>query len=130
MDNFMIAFIILMLTLFVSRMVNEKANKKLDQNKKAELIDVFSKGRVYTFGALIIIIALFFISLRFNLINPLSSYILYIILILAFLIITGFRSYKVLKSNGFPDAYIKSYLISTAIRFIGLVLFFAVLEFK
>jgi hypothetical protein len=50
MDNFMIAFVIVLVTMFVARTINEKATKKLDQGKKAELIDLFSNSRIYTTG--------------------------------------------------------------------------------
>jgi len=129
MDDFMIAFILLLVTMFISRTINEKANKKLDQNKKAELIDLFSKDRIYTFGALIVIIALFFVSLRFELIDPLISYVAYVVLIFAFIAVTGFSSYRKLKTNGYPDSYIQSYLITTFLRVVGLVIFFAIVKF-
>ena len=129
MDNLMIAVIVMLVFVFISRTINEKANKKLDQNKKAELIDLFSKDRTYTFGALILIIALFFISLRYNLVEPFISFVAYIALIFMFLIITGIRAYKILKTNDFPASYIKSYILTTSLRFIGLLVFFAIMEY-
>src|SRR6267154_2918382 len=121
MDNFMIAFVLLLVFMFVSRSMNEKANKKLDQAKKAELIDLFSKDRIWTFGTLIVIISLFFISIRFDLVDPVISYVAYVVLIFAFIVVTGISSYRKLKRNGFPDSYIQSYLITTSLRVVGLV---------
>jgi len=129
MDNFMIAFVLLFGSIFISRIINEKATKKLDQDKKVALIDVFSNGRIYTFGILMGIIVLFFISMKFNLIDPLITYIVYIVSIFTFIIITSLFSYRRLKANDFPDSYIKSYLLSTSLRFIGLVIFFALIEY-
>jgi hypothetical protein len=129
MDNFMIAFVLLLGLIFISRTINEKATKKLDQDKKAALIDLFSNGRIYTFGILIGIIVLFFLSMRFNLIDPLITYIIYIVSLFTFIIITSIFSYKKLKANDFPDTYIKSYLLSTSLRFIGLVIFFALIKY-
>ena len=127
MDNYMIAFVLLLGLILMSRTINEKANKRLDQDKKAALIDLFSKSRIYTFGILISIIVLFFLSLRFNLIDPLITYIIYIVSIFVFIIITSYASYKKLKKNDFPDSYIKSYILSTSLRFIGLVIFFSLI---
>jgi divalent metal cation (Fe/Co/Zn/Cd) transporter len=129
MDNFIIAFILLLGVVFISRMINEKANKKLDQAKKAELIDLFSSTRIYSFGVLIVIIILFFLSLRFNLLDPFITYLIYIFLVIAYLIITGLNSFRLLKKNNFPDSFIKSYLISTTIRFLGLIIFFVIMKY-
>lgn len=129
MDNFMIAFVLLLGLILISRTINEKATKKLDQDKKAALIDLFSDSRIYTFGTLIGIIVLFFLSMRFNLIDPKITFIIYIVSIFTFIIITSLFSYRKLKANDFPDSYIKSYLISISLRFIGLVIFFALIKY-
>ncbi len=125
----MIAFVIVLVTMFIARSINERATKKLDQVKKAELIDLFSNSRIYTTGILIVIISLFFISLRFDLIDPVISYIIYLLSIFAFIVVTGISAYKKLKANEFPDSYIQSYLITTSIRVLGLVIFFALVRF-
>ncbi|UZR95248.1 hypothetical protein [Chondrinema litorale] len=48
MDNFMIAFVAMLATVFFSRLINEKANKKLDPDKKLLLIDLFSDSRSWS----------------------------------------------------------------------------------
>jgi hypothetical protein len=60
MENYMIGFVIVLVSSFMSRMINEKAIMKLDQLKKAELVDLFSGDRIYTLGILIVIVVLFF----------------------------------------------------------------------
>ncbi|MCO4294098.1 hypothetical protein NF867_14640 [Solitalea sp. MAHUQ-68] len=129
MDDFMIAIVLLLVTTFISRTISEKATKKLDQIKKAELIDLFSNGRIYAFGILIGIVVLFFLSTKFNLLDPLIAYIIYIVSILVFLIVTSIISYRKLKANDFPGTYIKSYLLSTSLRFIGFVIFFTMIKY-
>jgi len=128
MDRFMIAFLLVLGLIFLSRIINEKANKKLTTEKKLELYDLFSKNRIYTFGILIGIIILFFASMKFSLLDPTTSFILYIFLVLSFLAISGYSSYKKLKEHDFPDFYIKSYLLTTSIRFLGIVIFFALID--
>ncbi len=123
MDNFMIAFIVLLVFILIGRAINEKANKKLEQDKKAALIDLFAGGRIYTFGILIGIIALYFAAIKWQLIDPLLAYIFYLIALLVFLIVNGYSSYKKLQVNQFPEFYIKSFILSTTIRFIGLIIF-------
>ena len=125
----MIAFVVLLVMIFVSRTLSEKANKKLDQEKKAKLIDLFSKGRTINFGILIAIIALFFIAIRFSNLNTVIIFASYIFLVFTFLIISAILSYRKLKNNDFPESFIKSYIIATLLRFLGLIIFFAIVEY-
>lgn len=128
MDNFMISFIIFIVAIFFSRKIIEKANKKLDQEKKAALIDVFSRDRIWTYGMLLGLIILFFITLRFSLIDPLWAYLIYIFLLISYVIMMAYYSYKKLKTNDFPSFYIQSYVLSLSLRLIGLLIFIALLN--
>ena len=125
----MIAVVVLLVAIFSSRMINEKANKKLEQDKKAALIDIFSNNRIWTYGVLIAIVVLFYISLRFNLINPVWTYIIYIVSLIAYILTISYNSYIKLKANDFPNSYIKSYILSTALRLLGILIFVAILDF-
>lgn len=123
------AFVILMITMFGSRLIIDKANKSLDKDKKVALIDLFSTNRIWTYGVLLAIVALFFISLRFNLINPFWTYTFYTVSLTAYILTISYNSYIKLKANDFPGFYIKSYILSTALRLAGLLVFVALLEF-
>lgn len=125
MNKFIISFIILFGTFFISRIIIEKATKKLDQDKKAALIDLFSKARVYSFGITIGLMILFWVSLNFNLSTPWID----MGLIFMLTIIMSYFSYKKLKVNNFPATYIKSYLLSTLLRLFALMIFFVLLKF-
>ncbi|MFK8046524.1 MAG: hypothetical protein AB8B72_13590 [Crocinitomicaceae bacterium] len=124
MDNFMIGAILFFGLVFFSRIVSEKATKKLSVEKKAELIDLFSSTRNMSFGLSIGLLALFFLELKFKLLPPITSLVIYIILLLAVMALLGRNSYTKLKSNDFPNSFIKSYLTAVAIKVIGIVLFF------
>lgn len=124
----MLGFVGLLVSVFVSRFVGEKANKKLDPEKRLQLMDLFSKDRVLYFGILIAIIVLYFAVLKFELLDASASMILYIVAFFAYMAITTALAYKKLKVNDFPQDYIRSYLTSTLIRVIGLVVFFALIE--
>ncbi len=124
----MIAILVILGIMFLSRTLNENANKKLDQDKKAELVDLFSKDRIFNFGILIIIVLIFFINIKLNLIDPILNYGIYIGSILTFLTVSTFLSFKKLKKNNFPDSYIRSYITITTIRFLGIVIFFAIYQ--
>lgn len=126
----MIGFLIVLVILLVSRAMNEKALKNLTQEKKAELIDLFSKDRIYNLLALIFIIALFFANTKLNLIDSTLSFTIYMILLFAFMIITGFLAFKKLKANNYPDSYIRSFILTSSIRFVGLIVFFMLLLYN
>lgn len=124
----MIAILVMLGIMFLSRTLNENANKKLDQDKKAELVDLFSKDRIYNFGILIIIISIFFINIKLNLIDQYLNYGIYIGSVVIFMIVSTYLSFRKLKKNNFPDSYIKSYITVTTIRFLGIVIFFAIYQ--
>lgn len=66
MDNTMIAFILLFVSMFGSSMIQAKSLKDLDQDKKTTLIQLFAKSRFYFLGILLGILLLFFCSINFN----------------------------------------------------------------
>lgn len=128
MDNFIIAFIIFLSSSFIARTMNEKSLKKLNQDQKAELLDLFSSERIYQFGILILIVILFLLNIKLNFVNQTVAYVIYIFLLISFVIITSVLAYKKLKKFNFPQDYIKTYITTTAIRFIGLILFLSILK--
>ena len=127
MDNFMIAALIFLASIFAARTINDKANKKLEKDKKLELMDLFSKNRTRSFLILILLIAVFFLSIKFELINLLASYTIYVVSISIFMAYSAYGSYQKLKAHDFPTFYINAYLLSTSIRFIGIVIFFGLI---
>lgn len=128
MDNFMIAILVMLLTSLVSRKINQTANKKLNEDKKAKLVDLFSKSGMYSFGVLIVILALYFGNIKFQWVEIGASSSIFVIFILTFLIANAYTTYKKLKNNDFPDSYIKQNLLATSIRFLGLIFFFYILS--
>lgn len=119
----MIGVLVLLLTVFISRFILQKANKLLEANKKAELIDLFSNDGLMNFGILISLLVLFFLAIKFNWLNPTISYIVFMFFLFVFIVITNIRAYKKLKDNKYPHDYIKAYIISGSVRFLGLAIF-------
>lgn len=129
MDKYIIPFAIMLGLNFFSRSISVKATKELDQEKKAELVDLFSGSGIYTFAALIGIIAFFFASNYFHLLDATLTNIIYFVLLVCFITTNSYVSYKKLKHNNFSDSYIKSYILATALRFLGLMILVAFLTF-
>ncbi len=125
----MLAFIFLLIIIFISRILSEKAYKKLEPTKKVELMELFSGNSTLVFGILIILLMLYFISLYFKLIDPVISFLIYTITIVVLVLLAGMNSYKKLKANNFPASYIQTFLLASALRLIGLVVFFAIMHY-
>ncbi len=127
MDNFMPSFIIFLVLILVSRVINEKANKKLTQEKKAELIDLFSKNRITTYAFIIVIFAAYYLILEYDLFDLYISLAIYVLLLVSLLIFNARSAMVKLKTNDFPKSYIKSYVLASMIRFIAIFVFLGLL---
>ena|SRR5687767_12310955 len=126
MDNYMIGVLVLLVCVLIARILNDRANKKLDQSKKAELIDLFSKSSAYHFGILIAILSLFYLNIKMNCIGPTLALTIYTIFFVLFFIGISYLYHKKLKDNNFPESYIRLYLLSICIRFLGIAAFFTI----
>ncbi len=128
MDHFMLAFLLLMGSIFLSRYFNDRAIQKLEQDKKAQLVDLFSSRRNYSTFILFGIVALFFAVIHFNWLDAFLTYVIYALSIIVYMVVNGYRSYQQLKQLQFPDFYIRAYLLSTFIRFASIVIFLFVIN--
>jgi Flp pilus assembly protein TadB len=128
MDHFMLAFLLLMGSIFLSRYVNDRAIQKLEQDKKAQLVDLFSSRRNYSTFILFGIVALFFAVIHFNWLNAFLTYVIYALSIIIYMVVNGYRSYQQLEQLQFPDFYIRAYLLSMFIRFASIVIFLFVIN--
>ena len=127
MDSFMLPFIVLMLSTFTARVINNHANKKLSQEKKAELIDIFSKSQTLTFGLIIGIVGVYFLIIEYHVFEPLISSFIYIGLLLVFFMYQIMSGYKRLNQHDYSRAFIQSYLIASSIRLLGILIFCGIL---
>jgi len=129
MNSLFIGVIQLLLFMFASRRINDNANKKLSKSKQAELVEVFSKTRIYTLGVIIALLAMLFFLLQFGKIERSLTIIIYGVVIFTFLLVSSLLSYRKLKAFDFPHSYIKSFLIATALRVVGLAIFIFVVMY-
>lgn len=128
MDNYYLAAIIVWLGMtFLSRRANDKANKSLDVEKKAALVDLASGNRTFSLVSVIGIVALFFLCIKYQWLPPVLAYILYFLFLISSFVVSSYLIFQKLKEHQYPDAYIKSYLISVGFRFLGIALFVAIL---
>lgn len=115
------AFIV---TYIISRVINERALKRLTTEEKAKLLDAFSGYRTYN---MVIVLSLFFLVLAGDRFLPqLRSKLWpsFMGLLAALLITISSLSYRKLKNLDMPAAYIKSFLLSTGFQYIGILCLF------
>ncbi|MHB1279604.1 MAG: hypothetical protein ACYC1Q_14550, partial [Bacteroidia bacterium] len=101
MENYMLALIVLLAFLLLSRLVNEKAMKKLEMEKKAALVDIFSKNRSWTLGILIAIFAIYFVIIGYELLDFYWTNIAYIIVLFIYMAGMAVYAFRKLKEHDF-----------------------------
>ena len=112
--------IILVVAIIISRIIMEKALRPLSPDQKARLVDSFSGYRTWNLAAVLGLAILYFAGLRYL---PQWQEVTGLFFVIAFLLVTGlvsFLSWRRLKSLSLPDGYIKSYLISLGIQYVGI----------
>lgn len=129
MNNLLIAYIPLILSIFLSRRMLQSAIRKLDDELKIKLINYTTKDKSLQLGVVTAILVLFLINMKFVWIPfVLSSYIaLGILFILA--IISVMRAHQKLKADGFPSWYLMDMVKGNLLRSLGLILFLVILTF-
>jgi len=124
-NNYWIGLFSMLLIILIARILSERAMKKLTQDQKVDLLDLFSNRRIYNYVILIGIIGLFVACSKLELISPALNIVIYIVLLTLYIFINTFLSYRKLKDYDFPDFYIGTYLFTSSLRIVGLVVFFA-----
>lgn len=127
--DLMIAVLIFLVFIFVARIFDTKASKNLTDEKKVQLIDLFSKTRILNFGIVILIAGIYFLALKFELLDEFVSISLLFSVYICFIILIAIISYRKLKSNEFPSEFLRTYLIAASIRILGMLVFFGLLLF-
>lgn len=110
--------------LIISRIVNERAGKALDNEHKLALIDAFSKDRLMNVFVLIGIILAFYLVSMYSTLSPNTSFLLYFTSFALWMISRIVISTMKLKRMQFPAAYISSYIISSLASTIGIIALF------
>ena len=126
-DRYLIGFLAFLATTLISRLIASNGAKKLDIEKKAKLVDVFGGSGLYHYVFLAVMILGFYAIARLTTLDPQLSLAMYLFLLVGYVAYVNFTSFRKLKANDFPEDYIKTYLLSSTVRFIGVFIFFGLL---
>jgi hypothetical protein len=108
-----------------SRIIRERALKRLSIEQKAQLLDAFSGYRTYFMSAAVCLPLLYFVALR---LWPGAQPVLAPMFFISFgllLLIMSWLSFRKLKQISLPTDYIRSFLISSGLQYIGIAFLFA-----
>ncbi len=118
--GFIVGVVVLMAIMVVSRRITENANKLLDSEQKAGLVDLFSDLRKNSPVFILLLIVVFFANLFLEFIPSEKALIGYFMILVGYQIYLGQRTYAVLTENNYPKEFIRAQLISSSLRMIGI----------
>ncbi len=127
MENLLIAYIPLILSVFLSRRMLQGAIQKLEDDLKIKLINYTTKDKSLQFGIMAAILVLFLLNAKFQWISFWISSYLSIGLLMISAIFSIYRAYQKLKADGFPDWYLKDMIKGNLLLQLGLILFLVIL---
>lgn len=109
----------------LSRIINERGLKMLNADEKARLLDGFSKFRLFSSVAIIVVLGVLILSDRFIQNLPAGFSLAFPFAIISVLLTLNFIGYKKLSTLDLPKEYVRNYLFSIFIQLIGIVFLFA-----
>jgi hypothetical protein len=114
----------------ISRIIHERALRRLSTEEKARLIDGFSGFRIFTAVVVLLFVVLFFAGSYFFPELTATMSLGFPVAILLILIFLNFITYRKLSELKIPESYIKTYLFSLALQYFGLAALFLPNIFK
>ena len=121
---YIIGLIVFFVLLVASRFLNEKALKILSSEEKVKLLDGFSNMRKYNLIPIIVFIGIYFLMNKYFPQLYLVIFISYFGLLIIFVILTSIITFKKLHKLELPKNYIKKYIFSMIIQYIGITILF------
>ena len=104
----------------VSRIVRERALKRLSTETKAQLLDAFSGYRTYFMSAAVCFPLLYFVAIKLWPAGQSFLAPLFFVSLGLLLLITSWLSFRKLKQLSLPTDYIRSFLISSGLQYLGI----------
>lgn len=125
--KFEVALIVLIASIVVRRVLSERALKHLSSRQKAALVDAFSGQRAFGLVPPLVLLAVFFVVLKYTRISPSAVTIAYWIALLIYILFNFVYTQRTLKKLSLPTAYVQQFGIARSVQYVGLgVLFYSV----
>lgn len=117
------AIIFFVITILVSRFLNEKANRHLDEQARSALIDVFAGFRFQFLIPIIVIILSFFLFIKLYPDSYRTISLIYFGLLVVYMAGTNIITFRKMKALDLPLSYTRTFIASKAVMYAGLGVF-------
>lgn len=117
-------FIALIAAIVVSRMISERAYRKLDSDQKLRLMDGFSSTRMYSMVPVLILVAAFWYLTTKTEIDKSLITTAYFGLLIAYIVIRTILNQRKLLSLEMPAEYRRMFMTAQAVSLVGVAWFF------
>ncbi len=129
MDFTILGLILFVVALFAGRSINERAIRKLKEKERSDLLKGLSKYRMVSLAGVIMIVAAYFVFRGFSSGDTSRAFgVFAAVLVIYMLAGTAFVFIK-LKLLKISESYINNFLLSTAVQYLGLIVYFALSRF-
>ena len=116
--------LVLLATIMISRIVNERAYRQLSKDEKVRLMDGFSATRAYAFIPLFVLIVAFWLLVTYTTINLQYLTVGYFSLLICYVLIRTGLNQRKMHQLGLPKSYQRIFTISQMISLVGIAWFF------
>jgi hypothetical protein len=116
--------IVLLVTIVLSRILNERALRELSPDEKVRLIDGFASARAYSLIPLVVLVGVYWLLLTKTKLDPQLVSVLYFGLIFAWIMVRTYLNQRKLRELEMPATYRQRFLVSQAISLVGFAWFF------
>lgn len=123
----MSAFVVLLATMIVSRIISERGYRKLDSDEKLRLMDGFSKTRSFSMIPLLLLIAAYWFLITQTDIDNQYVTIAYFGLLVLYVVIRSILNQRKLTQLELPTDYRRTFTIAQIVSFLGVAWFFFVI---
>lgn len=117
------AIIFFVITILVSRFLNEKANRHLDEQARSALIDVFAGFRFQFLIPIVVIILSFFLFIKLYPDRYRTISLIYFGLLVVYMAGTNIITFRKMKALDLPLSYTRTFIASKAVMYAGLGVF-------
>lgn len=123
MDSSAIGIIAFFVAFFASRLINERAMRRLDRQQAEALVKGFSRYYLISLGCVALLAAVYMTAGYYFPDHPLAAPAALASIVVAFMLLNSFLAFRKLKKMKMPDEYVNRFLIGTLIQYAGIFAF-------
>jgi hypothetical protein len=121
MNLMIIGIVAFLVPTIIARFVAEKGMKVLSDEQRGQLVTALSGTRKWSLIALsVIIVGFLVVAYNFQVNKRAAVYAYFAAILIYMMVVNGLNWYKT-KKMGFPEAYLRSNLLASILRLLGLV---------